>query len=35
MQNAGWVHEKDAQAGDDTLGGAEVGSAVAAAIENL
>jgi hypothetical protein len=24
-QNAGWVHEKDAQTGDDTLGGAEVG----------
>jgi hypothetical protein len=27
-QNAGWVHEKDAQTGDDTLGGAEVGSAI-------
>ena len=27
-QNAGWVHEKDAQTGDDTLGGAEVGSPI-------
>jgi hypothetical protein len=27
-QNGGWVHEKDAQTGDDTLGGAEVGSAI-------
>ena len=27
-QNAGWVHEKDAQTGDHTLGGAEVGSAI-------
>jgi hypothetical protein len=33
-QNASRVHEKDAQAGDDTLGGAEVGSTLAAAIEN-
>jgi hypothetical protein len=33
-QDAGWVHEKDAQAGDDTRGGAEVGSTLAAAIEN-
>jgi hypothetical protein len=27
-QNAAWVHEKDAQTGDHTLGGAEVGSAI-------
>ena len=32
--NADRVHKKDAQTGDDTLDGAEVGSTLAAAIEN-
>jgi hypothetical protein len=33
-QNAGRVHEKDAQTGDDTFCGAEVGRTIAAAIED-
>jgi hypothetical protein len=34
-QNACWVHEKGAQTGDDALCGAQVGSPLAAAIEDL
>jgi hypothetical protein len=34
-QNACRVHEKGAQTGDDTLSGSEVGSTLAAAIEDL
>jgi len=33
-QNACLIHEKGAQTGDDTLGGEQVGSTLAAAIEN-
>ena len=33
-QNACRVHEKGAQTGDDTLSGAQVGSTLAAAIED-